>query len=185
VRHLALCGVCGAQRATVRPWNQFLPLTRPLSSTGEWEACSVHPQGGYASAWPPFEVILGYTDRVEKRNTEIMGRIKRKHSAQRGRPAVPDQWTGRPGGSGAQPPLHLIHMVKVGLNRGYGSNARLHAHGPRFDCEESRLYLNRRRPSEKASKLVCKNAIVHLQNQITRLCRALQMKMLVDGANNG
>ncbi len=22
--------------------------------------------------------------------------------------------TGRPGGSGAQPPLHLIHMVKVG-----------------------------------------------------------------------
>jgi len=24
--------------------------------------------------------------------------------------------TGRPGGSGAQPPLHLIHMVKVGRN---------------------------------------------------------------------
>jgi len=23
-------------------------------------------------------------------------------------------WTGRPGGSGAQPPLHLIHMVIVG-----------------------------------------------------------------------
>jgi hypothetical protein len=38
----------------------------------------------------------------------------RKASAQRGRPAVPDHWTGRPGGSGAQPPLHLIHMVKVG-----------------------------------------------------------------------
>jgi hypothetical protein len=43
-----------------------------------------------------------------------MRRIKRKDSAQRGRPAVPDHWTGRPGGSGAQPPLHLIHMVKVG-----------------------------------------------------------------------
>ena len=43
-----------------------------------------------------------------------MGRIKRKDSAQRGRPAVPDHWTGRPGGSGAQPPLHLIYMVKVG-----------------------------------------------------------------------
>ncbi|CAE6703455.1 hypothetical protein NSPZN2_10851 [Nitrospira defluvii] len=39
-----------------------------------------------------------------------------EHSAQRGRPAVPDHWTGRPGGSGAQPPLHLIYMVKVGLN---------------------------------------------------------------------
>ena len=38
----------------------------------------------------------------------------REYSAQRGRPAVPDHWTGRPGGSGAQPPLHLIHMVKVG-----------------------------------------------------------------------
>ena len=42
------------------------------------------------------------------------GDWSRKDSAQRGRPAVPDQWTGRPGGSGAQPPLHLIYMVKVG-----------------------------------------------------------------------
>ncbi len=37
--------------------------------------------------------------------------------AQRGRPAVPDHWTGRPGGSGAQPPLHLIYMVKVAKRR--------------------------------------------------------------------
>ncbi len=43
------------------------------------------------------------------------GDWSREDSAQRGRPAVPDQWTGRPGGSGAQPPLHLIHMVKVVL----------------------------------------------------------------------
>jgi hypothetical protein len=41
------------------------------------------------------------------------GDWSRKDSAQRGRPAVPDHWTGRPGGSGAQPPLHLIYMVKV------------------------------------------------------------------------
>ena len=41
------------------------------------------------------------------------GDYLKKNSAQRGRPAVPDQWTGRPGGSGAQPPLHLIYMVKV------------------------------------------------------------------------
>ena len=43
-----------------------------------------------------------------------MGRLVTQRSAQRGRPAVPDHWTGRPGGSGAQPPLHLIYMVKVG-----------------------------------------------------------------------
>jgi len=33
-------------------------------------------------------------------------------------PAVPDHRTGRPGGSGAEPPLHLIHMVKVGCFSG-------------------------------------------------------------------
>ena len=56
---------------------------------------------------------VGYKRTEEKRDTEAMGRIKRKDSAHRGRPAVPDHWTGRPGGSGAQPPLHLIYMVKV------------------------------------------------------------------------
>ena len=44
-----------------------------------------------------------------------MGRIKRKDSAQRGRPAAPDHWTGRPGGSGAKPPLHLIYIAKIEL----------------------------------------------------------------------
>ncbi len=43
-----------------------------------------------------------------------MRRLATQRLAQRGRPAVPDHWTGRPGGSGAQPPLHLIYMVKVG-----------------------------------------------------------------------
>ena len=33
--------VCGAHGATVRPSNQFLPVTRPLSLTGEREQCSV------------------------------------------------------------------------------------------------------------------------------------------------
>ena len=55
------------------------------------------------------------------------GDWSREYSAQRGRPAVPDHWTGRPGGSGAQPPLHLIYMVKVGyrdnsLFAGYASD---------------------------------------------------------------
>ena len=50
----------------------------------------------------------------DNRDTETMERLVTQNSAQRGRPAVPDQWTGRPGGSGAQPPLHLIYMVKVG-----------------------------------------------------------------------
>jgi len=65
-------------------------------------------------AWPPFCWIFAYKGREEKRNTEAMGRLGTQRLAQRGRPAVPDQWTGRPGGSGAQPPLHLIYMVKVG-----------------------------------------------------------------------
>jgi hypothetical protein len=116
MRNLALRGMCGARKATVRPSNQFFPVTRPLSATGERERCSVLTQGGDALAWPPFCWIVTYKDRVEKRNTETMGRLGTQDSAQRGRPAVPDQWTGRPGGSGAQPPLHLIYMVKVGRN---------------------------------------------------------------------
>ena len=36
-----LCGVCGAPCATLNQSNQFLPLTRPLSATGERERCSV------------------------------------------------------------------------------------------------------------------------------------------------
>jgi len=43
-----------------------------------------------------------------------MGRL----GTQRLRPTKPARpflvpWTGRPGGSGAQPPLHLIYMVRV------------------------------------------------------------------------
>ena len=59
-------------------------------------------------------VLLDHERREENRDTQAMGRVETQRSAQRGRPAVPDRWTGRPGGSGAQPPLHLIYMVKVG-----------------------------------------------------------------------
>jgi hypothetical protein len=58
-------------------------------------------------------VLLDHERREENRDTQAMGRVETQRSAQRGRPAVPDRWTGRPGGSGAQPPLHLIHMVRV------------------------------------------------------------------------
>ena len=62
-------------------------------------------------------VLLDHERREENRDTQAMGRVEPQRSAQRGRPAVPDRWTGRPGGSGAQPPLHLIYMVKVGRSR--------------------------------------------------------------------
>ena len=67
--------------------------------------------------WPPFCCIVAYKGQEEKRNTEAMRRLTTQRLAQRGRPAVPDHWTGRPGGSGAQPPLHLIYMVKVGQSK--------------------------------------------------------------------
>ena len=99
----------------MRPSNQSIPVTRPLSVTGERESCSVLVQGGDASAWPPFCCMIDYKD-TEKRTGILKpcGDWSRKDSTQRGRPAVPDHWTGRPGGSGAQPPFHLIYMVKVG-----------------------------------------------------------------------
>ena len=121
MRNLALCRVCGAHCAMLDQSNQFLPVTRPLSRTGERERCSLLVQGGDASAWPSFCCIVDHKD-TEKRTGLLKpwGDWSRKDSAQRGRPAVPDHWTGRPGGSGAQPPLHLIHMVRVehfGLRR--------------------------------------------------------------------
>ena len=75
MRNLALCGVRGTHRATVRPSNQFVPVTRPLSFTGEREQCSILFEGGDASAWPPFCWIVAYKDRVENRNTETMWRL--------------------------------------------------------------------------------------------------------------
>ena len=66
MRHLALCGVCRADRATVRPWNQFVPVTRPLSLTGEREGCSILAEGGDASAWPSFCSTIDYERREEK-----------------------------------------------------------------------------------------------------------------------
>ena len=77
LRGLALCGLCGAHEATVRlnQSNQSRPVTRPLSVTGERESCSVLVEGGDASAWPPFGVIVGYIYREENGDTETMGRF--------------------------------------------------------------------------------------------------------------
>ena len=66
MRNLAVCGVCRADGATVTRSNPFLPVTRPLSSTGERERCSILVQGGDASAWPPFCLIVGYRRNDEK-----------------------------------------------------------------------------------------------------------------------
>ena len=114
VRNLALCRECRAYWATVNQSNQFLPVTRPLSSTGEREMlhhCGRRRCGSLAA------VLFDRGLQAQRGKTGILkpwGDWSREDSAQRGRPAVPDHWTGRPGGSGAQPPLHLIHMVKVG-----------------------------------------------------------------------
>ncbi len=114
MRSLALRGVCRVHGATMKPLNQYVPVTRPLSSTGERESCSVHTQGGDASAWPPFCSMVAYKHREEKRDTETMGRLVTQRSANEAARPFRTTRTGRPGGSGAQPPLHLIYMVKVG-----------------------------------------------------------------------
>jgi hypothetical protein len=148
MRNLALCRVCGAHGATVRPSNQFLPVTRPLSFTGERERCSVLVQRRRCVSLAAVCWIVGYKAREENRILKPWGDWSRKDSAQRGRPAVPDHWTGRPGGSGAQPPLHLIYMVKVGpvirsttglvmavLRVIIPENAHLNLYGNGWDCD--------------------------------------------------
>jgi hypothetical protein len=42
MRNLALYRLCGTGRATVKPSNQFVPVTRPLSPTGEREPLTFH-----------------------------------------------------------------------------------------------------------------------------------------------
>ena len=107
VRNLALCGVWGTDGATVTRSNPFLPVTRPLSVTGERERCSVLTQGGDASAWPPSCWIVVYKDRVEKRNTETMRRL----GMQRFRPTRPPGRSGpldrTAGGIGGAAPASL------------------------------------------------------------------------------
>ena len=76
MRNLALRGLCGADGAALNQSNQFLPVTRPLSATGERERCSVLTQGGDASAWPLFCWIVVYKDRVDQRNTETHEEIR-------------------------------------------------------------------------------------------------------------
>jgi hypothetical protein len=87
--------------------NQFLPVTRPLSFTGERERCSVLVQGGDASAWPPFCLIVAYKHREEKRDTETMGRLV----TQRFRPTRPPGRSGpldrTAGGIGGAAPASL------------------------------------------------------------------------------
>ena len=107
MRNLALYRLCGALCATVNQSNQFLPVTRQLSVTGERERCSILTQGGDASAWPPFCWIVAYKDRVEKRTTETMGRV----GTQRLRPTRPPGRSGpldrTAGGIGGAAPASL------------------------------------------------------------------------------
>ena len=107
MRNLALCSVCGAHCATLNQSNQFLPVTRPLSVTGEREQCSILTEGGDASAWPPSCCIVAYKGSVEKRNTETMGRLV----TQRFRPTRPPGRSGpldrTAGGIGGAAPASL------------------------------------------------------------------------------
>ena len=75
MRNLALCRVCGTDGATVKHSNPFLPVTRPLSFTGERERCSVLRQGGDAPAWPPFCWIVDCRHSEDNSDTETMGRL--------------------------------------------------------------------------------------------------------------
>ena len=107
MRNLALYRLCRAHGATVTRSNQFLPVTRPLSFTGERERCSILVEGGDASAWPPSCWIVAYKDRVEKRNTETMRRL----GTQRFRPTRPPGRSGpldrTAGGIGGAAPASL------------------------------------------------------------------------------
>ena len=106
MRNLALCGVCGAHWATVKRSNQCLPVTRPLSSTGERERCSDLVEGGDASAWPPF-CLIACKHKEENRDTETMGRVV----TQRVRPTRPPGRSGpldrTAGGIGGAAPASL------------------------------------------------------------------------------
>ena len=87
--------------------NQFLPVTRPLSFAGERERGSIFLEGGDASAWPLFGVIVGYIYREENRYTETMGRLV----TQRLRPTRPPGRSGpmdrTAGGIGGAAPASL------------------------------------------------------------------------------
>jgi hypothetical protein len=67
----------------------------------------LRPEGGDASAWPPFCWIVAYKDREEKRNTETMGRL----GTQRLRPTRPPGRSGpldrTAGGIGGAAPASL------------------------------------------------------------------------------
>ena len=97
----------GTHRATVRPSNQFVPVTRPLSFTGEREGCSILAEGGDASAGPPFYLMVAYKHGEENRDTETMRRLV----TQRFRPTRPPGRSGpldrTAGGIGGAAPASL------------------------------------------------------------------------------
>ena len=87
--------------------NQFLPVTRLLSFTGEREQGSILLQGGDAPAWPPLWVIVDYKHKKKNRDTETMGRLV----TQRFRPTRPPGRSGpldrTAGGIGGAAPASL------------------------------------------------------------------------------
>ncbi len=107
VRNLALCGLCGTDGATVTRSNQYLPVTRPLSVTGEREQCSfiVRRRCGSLAAI----LVDRGLQRPGKHNRILKpwGDWLREDSAQRGRPAVPDQSDRTAGGIGGAAPASL------------------------------------------------------------------------------
>ena len=107
MRNLALYRLCGADGATVRPSNQSVPVTRPLSLTGEREGCSNLLKGGDASAWPPPCLNVGCNRIEENRGTKTMGRLV----AHRFRPTRPPGRSGpldrTAGGIGGAAPASL------------------------------------------------------------------------------
>ena len=107
MRNLALYRLCGTDGATVKHSNQFLPVTRPLSFTGERERCSFHVKGGDASAWPPFWFTIDYEHREQNRDTETVRRLV----TQRFRPTRPPGRSGpmdrTAGGIGGAAPASL------------------------------------------------------------------------------
>ena len=107
MRNLALYRLCGTDGATVKHSNPFLPVTRPLSFTGERERCSVLTQGGDAPAWPPFCWIVDCGHSEDNSDTETMGRL----FTQRIRPTRPPGRSGPPdrtaGGIGGAAPASL------------------------------------------------------------------------------
>ena len=162
MRNLALYRLCGALCATVNQSNQFLPVTRQLSVTGERERCSILTQGGDASAWPPFCWIVAYKDRVEKRTTETMGRV----GTQRLRPTRPPGRSGpldrTAGGIGGAAPasLDLYGQSRTTLSQPRCFQASCYV-TCRLEvrCNKFRLSFNRGKVPARLPRIFCLRAL--------------------------